>query len=212
MIPSEQSPPASASAITRQQSPVYTTSELEGEFRQGEIISDLIQYTYRSLIGAADQTEHRYVIILSQDCDLLREFTVRGKPATERPLNGVLLFEMLPTLEMFSKVNAASAFRKTIRENKNERYHLLEEVPQSADLCGRGLPEMLIDFRRYFTIPSDEMAVQCSLLAPGNAKRRCRLEMPYREHLQCRAVFYMQRVMLPLEHGKCEVPKSLPPA
>jgi hypothetical protein len=34
----------------------------------------------------------------------------------------------------------------------------------------------------------------------GLAVRRSRLEVPYREHLQCRAAFYFQRVTLPTPH------------
>jgi hypothetical protein len=57
---------------------------------------------------------------------------------------------------------------------------------------------MMLDFKRCFSLPAKEIYRQTAL--PDGAKRRCRLEMPYREHLQSRAAFYLQRVTLLLPH------------
>ncbi len=89
---------------------------------------------------------------------------------------------------------------KRIRQNKDDRYHFLEAIPPELDRQRQGLPQLIVDFRKYFTLPSDEIFRQCSF-SKNPAMRRCRLEMPYREHLQSRAAFYLQRVMLPLDHN-----------
>jgi len=46
---------------------------MEGELRQSEIISDLTQFTYDSVSQDVVETSHSYAILLSQDCDLLRD-------------------------------------------------------------------------------------------------------------------------------------------
>jgi hypothetical protein len=80
-------------------------------------------------------------------------------------------------------------------QNNNERFHFLADVPAALDHLGQGLPSLIMDFRRYFTLPGPEIYRQCG--TTGGARRRCRLETPYREHLQHRAAFYLQRVALP---------------
>jgi hypothetical protein len=43
-------------------------------------------------------------------------------------------------------------------------------------------------------------------LSQNGAQRRCRLLVPYREHLQSRLAFYLQRVAIPEPH---RLPASL---
>lgn len=179
---------------TREESPVYTSQFIDAELRQAEIISGLTQYEVNSETGLAPNLVHDFCIILSQDCDLLRDYEDRrdSKPVS---LNGVLLYEA-ETIDGFrTKFN--SGLWKPIRNNVDERYHLLERVPVEHDLAAKGIPGLGIDFRRYFTMPSEEIERQCR---SGVAVRRCRLREPYREHLQARAASYFQRVMLPLRH------------
>ena len=75
--------------------PPYTTADLDGELRQSEIITGLVQYTYDPVTNESIETPHDYAIVLSQDCDLLRDFEAQndGRPLV---LNGVLLFELEP--------------------------------------------------------------------------------------------------------------------
>jgi hypothetical protein len=192
--------PASAAApegleITRDQSPIYTCLELTRELRQAEIVANLSQYTYDPVDGAAE-TPHAFAIILSQDCDLLWDFDAiaKGQPAE---LNGVLIYELEPAQNAREKIKGSDIWKR-MRQNKDERYHFLEGVPAELDLCGEGLPEMMIDFKRCFSLPAKEIYRQIRL--QDGAKRRCRLQMPYREHLQSRAAFYLQRVTLLLPH------------
>ena len=47
---------------------------------------------------------------------------------------------------------------------------------------GEGMPELGIDFKRYFTIPTDEVYFRIR----AEAQRRSRLRSPYLEHLSNR--------------------------
>jgi hypothetical protein len=182
---------------TRDISPVYATGGLDRELRQAEIITGLRQYSYDPVAGEGVEVPHPYVIVLSQDCDLLWDFEARGKQEPPH-LNGVLLLEIWLGSEKGSRLPGSDVWKR-IKQNKDDRYHFLEAAPPTLDLVNSGLPEMVVDFKRYFTLPPEEIYRQFALGAQG-AVRRCRLEMPYREHLQSRAGFYIQRVMLPVDH------------
>lgn len=184
----------------------YTISDPGRELRQSEIISNLIQYSYTPESGEVIETPHTFAIVLTQDCDLLRDYEAR-KDNKAPVLNGVLLFELLPVDVIRPKLPGGDIFRR-IKRHSEDRYHYLEAVPKEQDLIGQGLSDAIIDFRRYYTISAPEIYRQCQL-AEG-AKRRCQLNIPYREHLQNRAAFYLQRVALP-DPDLPPPPAALPP-
>lgn len=181
----------------RPQSPVYSIVGLREELRQGEIIANLSQYVVDPATNSATEFRHEYSVILTQDCDLLWDYIARQKSQIPQ-LNGVLIYEAELWEDFKGKLPPGRDIRNRIQDNRDERYHVLEAVPMDADLLGKGFQALAIDFKRFFTIPMDE--VERQLGAKDRAKRRCRLEMPYREHLQTRAAFYFQRVMLPIPH------------
>jgi hypothetical protein len=187
---------------TTQDNHVYTTTELDGELRQGEIITGITQYTWDEQSEEVIVLRHSFALIASQDCDLLWDYEARSKEeATD--LNGVLLFEA----ELWSKVKPAVGGRdiwKPLGQNKNERYQFLEAIDPACDLYGYGIPALVVDFKRVFTIGSGEVERQLRL-RDGIARRRCRLVPPYREQVQTRAAFYLSRVGLPEPH---KVPPS----
>jgi hypothetical protein len=187
--------PPDVPAISREQSPIYTILDMAREIRQAEIITDLAQYTYDPEEGAVE-TLHKFAIVLSQDCDLLWDYEAAAK-SEPAELNGVLVYELETAEDARTKINGRDIWKR-MRQNKDERYHFLELVPATLDLLGQGLPDMMIDFKRCFTLPAKEIYRQTKI--DGGARRRCRLEMPYREHLQARAAFYLQRVTLLLSH------------
>jgi hypothetical protein len=182
-----------------QNAPVYIIGHDDGEFRQGEILSSVTQHVYvHGDTPAVRPVLHAYSIIVSQDCDLLREYedTPKGKPSA---INCILLFEARPAAELKQFFpSAGDRDRKRIFQNNDERYHYLSEVPGERDTSGIGLPDLIVDFRRFYAVPPDELLRQCT--TSGTAKRRCRLADLYREHLQVRMAFYMQRVELPEPH------------
>src|SRR5690606_7200704 len=130
-----------------------------------------------------------------QDCDLLRDFEA-AQAGTNRPLNGVLVFEA-NTVDITRSLLPGSDILRRIKSHNAERYHLISAVAPENDLLSHGLPDLIIDFRRFYTMPAEEIYRQCASTEEGAAKRRCRLDTPFREHLQSRAAFYLQRVALP---------------
>jgi hypothetical protein len=175
--------------------PVYTTEGLANEFRQAEILSNVTQSIWNQTTEELEVREHPFAIILTQDCDLLWDYEQRAK-GQEGKLDSILLY----TCELAHDVRATIGGRdiwKRIIQNNNERYHLLEAAPAHHDLRTEGMGAIVIDFKSFFTLTPEDLYAQCEAQA---AQRRCRLEMPYREHLQCRAAFYFQRVTLPTPH------------
>ncbi len=170
-------------------SSIYTTAGLSREIRQGEIISNVTHHAFAIKADGTDGFDTRlvgYVVAATQDCDLLRDYEARlcGQSGV---ISGVLLYEAehAPTSRARFNINTAD-WRKVTGHNM-ERFHLLQDVPPDLDLERAGLPELLIDFRRYFTVRPEELERQINL--QSGARRRCRLKMPFREHIQTRASF-----------------------
>jgi hypothetical protein len=142
--------------------------------------------------GQVAEEKYAHAIILTQDCDLLRDFEA-ARAGKRLVLSGVLIYPLDVAAQ--AKPQLQGVNWQPVTQNNNERFHYFPAVPPEYDRLGEGLPALLMDFRRYFTITGPEIYRQCQ--AVDGAKRRCRLETPYREHLQIRAAFYFQRVALP---------------
>ncbi|RRI02377.1 hypothetical protein EH240_13040 [Mesorhizobium tamadayense] len=178
-------------------SPVYAPVDQSGELRQGEILSNVAQHIFDAESETVNTVFHPYAIIASQDCDLLQEFE-KTSAGEERTLNSVLLYEAFPTDVIKPLLAPGSEYWKRVHQNTNDRYHCLEAAPAFVDLLGIGLPDLVIDFKKFFAVASADIAHQVRCFDP--LQRRCRLEMPYREHFQSRLAFYLQRVALPYPH------------
>lgn len=136
-------------------------------------------------------------MILSQDCDLLWDHT-------ERQLPEPTAFKLLPNV-LFCEVHVATSLKGTnhldsdiwrrVKSNKDDRYHYLTAIAAADDAEGEGFADLAIDFKRYFTIRTDEAYAQMDL----GARRRTRLLTPYCEHLSDRFSHFQQRVALPDE-------------
>jgi len=87
---------------------------------------------------------------------------------------------------------------RDISKNKDVRYQFLQKVDISDDVLGQGLPELCIDFKKFFTIPTDEVYRRLEI---REATRRSVLVSPYLEHLSSRFANYLCRVALPLDHA-----------
>jgi hypothetical protein len=174
----------------------YSIDGMTAELRQGEIISGLTQYSYNPSTGDVDALPIGLSIVATQDCDLLQDFTKR-RDAHVGDLNCILLFEAQELLEFKKSVPPGKDIWKKIIQNKDERYQALQAISNDIDLLKIGIPDLVVDFKRLFAISPDDFYNQIN---SGTTQRRCRLEMPYREHFQNRAAFYLQRVMLPEPH------------
>lgn len=143
---------------------------------------------------------HPFAVILSQDCDLESDFKARNQVgvAADKLLPSVLFCEVYELNELINMNNIAqSNIYKRIVQNKDERYHFLQRVDPAMDSISEGLPNLGIDFKKYFSVPTEEVYAQIN---GGRSKRRCYLHSPYLEHLSSRYCYYQFRVALPVDH------------
>ena len=181
----------------------YRPAETGAEacLRQGEILTNLVRLVLSLESLTKQQPEnikilHGFAVVLSQDCDLDQDFKARkGENKADKIIPSVLFAEVYTAEELFGLVKSSEIWKR-IKQNKDERYHFLQKVEPAGDALKEGLPELGIDFKRFFTIPTDEVYFRIAT----EAKRRCILGSPYLEHLSSRFGFYLSRVALPEEH------------
>ena len=190
--------------------PVYIRSVENAPIRQGEILSNVMQHKvfFESLADPGglevQPVIHDYAIVLSQDCDLEQDFNVRqailAAGATPDPMDDKLLPNVLlcflATESSMSATLPGRDIRKRFKQNKEDRYQYLRAVEPADDAEDQGLQALGIDFRRYFTVPTDELYAQIG----SDCLRRCRLAPQYLEHLSCRFANFLSRVGLPRNH------------
>jgi len=174
---------------------MYRVSLADGPLRQGEILSNVVQYVYDPVEDVTQGILHDYAILGAQDCDLERAHEALGTDA--EPLNGALLFPCSPVPEGRANAGINSKIWAHTKINANERYQVLQRVPENLDLQGAGVPDLLIDFRNYFTLSYAQISHQ---LQHEELRRHASLEPPYREHFQSRAMSYLARIALDPVH------------
>lgn len=133
---------------------------------------------------------------MNQDCDLEWDFKSR-RDGSEGTLANILLCEAVTAEELkrYPQTKGHDIWKR-IRNNKDERYQFLRSVGPDQDSSGKEIPELGIDFKRFFTLPTEEVYRQLG----SNAKRRVFLVAPYAQHLTSRFFYYHSRVALPEEH------------
>jgi hypothetical protein len=184
---------------------LYRTScaDTSSPLRQVEIVSHLIQlHLDLSSLGASAPILvpklHPFAVILRQDCDLEQDYRARHDQNRPDKMVPNVLFCEVPTAQGIRTVGSVnSGMWSKIKVNKDERYQFLQGIESSDDVLGQGLPELCIDFKRFFTIPTDEVYKRIEI---GEAKRRCVLVSPYLEHLSNRFAYFLARIALPVEH------------
>jgi hypothetical protein len=190
----EQSPPIYRAAAIGDKSPLC----------QGEILSTLIQ-PYLDLERSwlvtnslqVTRKRHDYVVILTQDCDLEQDFKVRARDEeNDKLIPNVLCCEVVEANRLSANIESSKIWKR-IRQNNDERYHFLQKADPEQDALRQGLPEMGIDFKRFFTLPTAEVYHR---IAIGEAKRRSCINSPYMEHLSRRFTNYLSRIALPIPH------------
>ena len=181
-----------------------------GALRQGEILSNLKQFklnleSLRSGKPLAEPIIHPFAIVVTQDCDAEQDFKKRRASdlVSDKIIPSILFCEVVAAEQLRNrdKENKIKEINSTVwgqvKINKNERYHFLESVPVESDSLSEGLPELTLDFKRYFTIPTEEVYYRLEI---GEAKRCCRLISPYLEHLTSRFNNFQSRIALPEDH------------
>lgn len=185
---------------------IHWPSDNDEALRQGEILSGIRQVVLTSFDyepGRIDAEYHRhdFAIIVSQDCDLSQGFFQVKNLTNEFTRLPHVLFCMVTTAEAMrgrpKPAHLVSAQWKNVKQNKHERYHFLQGVGPAQDAESEGLPELGVDFKRYFCLQTEAVYAQ---IASRKALRRCRLTSPYLEHFSTRFCYYQFRVALPEDH------------
>lgn len=199
--------------------PVYIRSSPDEPLRQGEIVSDLVQVKIKlDSIGSSEgyvgvDVVHPLAIVVTQDCDLEQDFKARfaGEAGKHRILPNILFCEVelanelrhgdkndtLPEEKRARSKEINRDIWKNIWQNKDERYHFLQKVEPAYDLLEQGIDALGIEFKRYFTVPTDDVYHRVKI---KQAKRRCKLNNPHLEHFSVRFHYYHYRVALPADH------------
>jgi hypothetical protein len=182
---------------------IYAAVPDGSRLRQGELLTDLVQFTLDLATIGQEQpgffrTTHPFAIIVSQDCDLEQDFHLRTQDkASVKRLPSVLFTQAFAAAELRPTVGGSDIWKRVV-QNKDERYHYLQMVEPTCDSQKAGLPALVADFKRYFTLPTEEVYHKLEI---GEVKRRCVLTSPYLEHVAIRFGFFLSRVALPQEHA-----------
>lgn len=171
------------------------------ELRQGEILTNLTYYAIEPSKDNPTEVETTvgtlsYAIISTPDCDLLQDYKTRLRQGTSGLFN-VLLFGAEEGRSTKDRIKFNSKEWGHVVNNEMDLFHYMKSIRVDEDVRGKGLPDLVVDFRRYFTLSPQEIYRQCLAQDPAKAYRRCRLSDLWREDLQRRAMSYMQRVGLP---------------
>lgn len=192
----------------RQSVVIYRASSTDGRLFEGELVSNLVQMcaAVDTIFGnpplKVDPVTHPYAMIVTQDCDLESDF--RGR--LDAKANGAelrsILFCIVDTAEgIRSRQSLNARIWERLHKNKDERYQYLRGVPADTDSTRDGTPDLILDFKQYFTVPTREVYAR---LEHGELLRRARLEPPFKEQLATRFYYYQARVALPEEHFRKE--------
>jgi len=181
---------------------IYEPSVLQGPLRQGEILCNVVQLKLKVETVGSPELEfvfqlHPYVIIVSQDCDLDWDYKARTDQTTDKLIPNILFCEVTTAESLRRGGDINSGIWGRVKINKDERYQFLQKVAAEEDALQQGLPELGIDFKRYFTLPADEVYTR---IVAQETQRRCRLVSPYLEHFSTRFAYYQFRVALPADH------------
>ena len=174
---------------------IYETSSNTGPLRQGEILSDVVEVRLApecvrcNLELSIHEILHPFALVLAQDCDLDWDFRYRF--TTDPAERAKLANKLIPNV-LLCQAESVADFRGTpginsdlwrrIAKNSDERYHVLPDVPTELDQAGDGIPSLAMDFKRLFSVPTDELYLRLGT----QAKRRAFLLPPFLQSLSSR--------------------------
>jgi len=182
--------------------------------RQGEVLKDVLELQLRlesvgnlesNTVYEAYPIKHHYAIIVSQDCDLEQDFNYRyGETGNQRnELPSVLLcqaedIDEFIRSDLYRTLFRSSTFEGNFKKNNEFRYHFIQGVPSNLSATDQMVPELGIDFKRYFGMPTAEIYQRIRL---GQTQRSTVLESPYRDHFSQRFYNFNNRIALPEEYA-----------
>jgi hypothetical protein len=183
----------------------------DGPIRQAELLTSISEFQAITEADGANaeiatrKVEHPLVVVMSQDCDLERDFNLRHPEDKEPPsredaevspsaLSHILLCDAHEESGLKQRLPdglGSNDFRR-IAQNQNERYHRID----SAGIRGTDVEvePLFLDFRRHFSMPCPDLYNQ---LASATAGRTARLPAYYLHDLNHRFYSYLARVAIP---------------
>ena len=190
---------------------------------QGEILAGLaLVRQVLDSIGTNDidvsEVSLPFTVVLTQDCDLAQdasartietqafhnpalvndpEFQKKHSIAPKYKVDNVVFCELVTTANLKASAAQQKELWKRVTQNLDPRFHCLEAVPAEHDSLGQGLPNLGCDFKRFFTVATDEVYRRIEL---GQIVRRTYLKTPYAEHLLHRFCNFLARIPLPENH------------
>jgi hypothetical protein len=197
--------------VTTADAPIIYARIADGErLFMGEILANVIERRVitapPSAKFAAEEELHPFCVVISQDCDLEQDARARADRTMDekRKLNALVPHVLLlvgSSVEVMRSRSVSSDQLARVKQNKDERFHFLARVPAHADASDAGLDALVLDFKRFFSFPTDELLrrIRC-----GEIRRRGRLTTPYAEHLAVRFGFFLQRIGLDVDHHDAE--------
>jgi hypothetical protein len=187
--------------------PIYQPSVKNISLRQGEILTNVVQYFPVSseepqVLGepSFDVIVHPYAIVVTQDCDLDWDYRARqeGGSQSTKLLNSVILCEIATAQEVRASGGTMNGNEwNLVKTQRHERFYFLEKIPSEGESEKEGLPELTVDFKKVFGLRPDDLYRQIDLEL---AKRRSILTSPYLEHFSRRYYSFHGRVALPAQY------------
>ena len=171
---------------------------------QGDIYKDVefIEYAIeKDGVIEISKITFPFVVVLTQDCDLNQDYTVRwaknGPSNHDKKLISVIVAPLynaehvyqgthLSELKMImTGIKKGKTPGKTLRQNQTPRYHYLE-FPST-----RPVVSSIVDFKHYFTVNVEYLKKH----KKGNFI--CQIGPLYREDISQRFSSYLSRIALP---------------
>lgn len=188
-------------------------SGVDQALRQGEVLANVLALQLKlestssyepDSIYEANPIRHPYAIIVSQDCDLEQDFNYRyGKMGNQRhEMPSVILcqaedIDEFIKSDLYRSLFTSRTFVGNFKNNNEFRYHFIQEVPSELSATDQRVPELGIDFKRYFGMPTADIYHRITL---GQTQRSTVLESPYRDHFSQRFYNFNNRIALPEEY------------
>ena len=173
-------------------------SPVGGHICQCDLFKDIIVIEEVNIIGnqlIKREIKFPYIICLNQECDLLSDYrnhqsagVLKDSSLLHIAIAPVFIFEQFRQGthwgDIFQGRQIGTDEAKKIRQNEVSRYYYLCFPPEEK------LPEMIIDFKHFFTI--DRMTLYKQL-----SKRFYSFAPLYKEKISQRFSFYISRIGLP---------------
>lgn len=173
------------------------------EFRQGEILANILEYQPIDPKEGDSETPleripHPLAVVITQDCDLFSDFRQRSTGNLDDPniLSHLLLCDLFLEAEVRTRLSAGSDIWKRVKQNQDERYHRLPAGP-IGDGGLENLPDLYLDFKRILSFPTDRLY---QATGSGAAKRLAIVPTFYVQDLIHRLFSFQARVAVPQEN------------